>query len=205
MLLIVGLGNPSAEYENTFHNMGFKAIDNLAEKLGKKIKKNQCRSLTATFSVKGENIVLAKPQTYMNLSGEAVKSLMSKYGIAPSEIIVLFDDVDIDRYTIRARSSGSAGTHNGMKNIVSKIETTEFKRIRIGIGRGEGELSDFVLSRISKEEMEQFSTSINIISEAVFKYVYDRDFDKLARQINTKPQKEKKNTLEDPAKVLIDA
>ena len=188
MLIIVGLGNPSEEYENTFHNMGFKAIEGLANNLGKKIKKNECKSLTSSFSVKGEKIILAKPQTYMNLSGEAVSSLLKKNEADISELVVIYDDIDIDRYTVRARTSGSAGTHNGMKSIVSNLGSSDFKRIRIGIGRGQGELRDFVLSQIPKEEMDKFKESIGAISDALQKYIHDRDFEKLMRQVNTKPQ-----------------
>ncbi|OQC14330.1 MAG: Peptidyl-tRNA hydrolase [Firmicutes bacterium ADurb.Bin080] len=188
MLIIVGLGNPSEEYENTFHNMGFKAIEGLADNLGKKIKKSECKSLTSSFSVKGEKIILAKPQTYMNLSGEAVASLLKKNEADISELVVIYDDIDIDRYTVRARSSGSAGTHNGMKSIVSNLCSSDFKRIRIGIGRGQGELRDFVLSQIPKEETDKFKESIAVISDALQKYIHDRDFEKLMRQVNTKPQ-----------------
>lgn len=186
MLMIIGLGNPSDEYENTFHNMGFKAIDAVADKLAKKVKKNECNSLTSTFSVKGEKVVFAKPQTYMNLSGEAVKSLMKKYEVTAPEIIVIFDDIDIDRFTIRARANGSAGTHNGMKNIIENIGTSDFKRIRLGIGRGEGQLRDFVLSKISPEENEKFASTLKTLADGLVKYIHDRDFEKLMREVNTK-------------------
>lgn len=186
MLLIVGLGNPSEEYENTFHNMGFKAIEAIAWKLGKKIKKNECNSLTSTFSIKGEKVVLAKPQTYMNLSGEAVKALMKKHVALASELVVIYDDIDIERFTIRARANGSAGTHNGMKNIIENIGSSDFKRIRLGIGRGDGQLRDFVLSKISPDELEKFSETLQILADGMVKYIHNRDFEKLMREINTK-------------------
>ncbi|NLT18859.1 MAG: aminoacyl-tRNA hydrolase, partial [Clostridiales bacterium] len=115
-------------------------------------------------------------------------SLLKKNEADISELVVIYDDIDIDRYTVRARSSGSAGTHNGMKSIVSNLCSSDFKRIRIGIGRGQGELRDFVLSQIPKEETDKFKESIAVISDALQKYIHDRDFEKLMRQVNTKPQ-----------------
>ena len=187
MLLIVGLGNPGKEYENTFHNMGFKALDTLAEKMGKSIKKAECQALTCTFSRNSEKVVFAKPLTYMNLSGQAVKSLMSKYGATENDLVVIYDDIDIDRFAIRARASGSAGTHNGMKSIVQCIGTEKFKRIRVGIGRDVAyNLADYVLSQIKKEDQEAFNALFNDLASALECYLKHNDFDKLMREINKK-------------------
>ena len=125
-LVIVGLGNPGKEYESTYHNAGWRAVDALSGKLGKKLKKAECSSLTWTGNVGGEKIVLAKPLTYMNLSGEAVKSLISKYGGEP---IVIYDDIDLPLGVLRARTAGSAGTHNGMRDIVEKLGRTDFCQV----------------------------------------------------------------------------
>lgn len=184
-MLIVGLGNPTAEYENTFHNMGYLTIDTLANRLGKKIIKSECQALTAVKDINGEKIILAKPLTYMNLSGQAVKELMAKYKQTPDNLIVIYDDIDIPRYSVRLRSNGSAGTHNGMKSIVELINTTEFKRIRIGIGKSEYDLADYVLSKITKEDQKTFALTFNKVAELLEEYINTNNFDKLLRESNT--------------------
>ena len=187
MLIIVGLGNPGKEYENTFHNMGFKALDTLAEKMGKSIKKAECQALTCTFSRNSEKVVFAKPLTYMNLSGQSVKSLLQKYGATADELVVIYDDIDIDRFSVRARVSGSAGTHNGMKSIVQCLGTDKFKRIRVGIGRdGAYNLADYVLSNIKAEDKENFEKLFSDLAVALESYLKHNDFDKLMREINKK-------------------
>ena len=125
-MLIVGLGNPGKEYEDTFHNCGFRVLDALAEKVGKKPSKIECSALTCVTQIGGQKVVLAKPLTYMNNSGEAVKGLLTKYGMKPQDMIVIYDDIDIPRYTVRVRLSGSAGTHNGMRSVVDKAGTEQF-------------------------------------------------------------------------------
>ena len=180
--VIVGLGNPGKEYESTFHNAGWRALDALSEKLGKKIKKAECSSLTWAGSVGGEKVVLAKPLTYMNLSGEAVKSLVAKYKAEP---IIVYDDVDLPIGTLRARTGGSAGTHNGMRNIVEKLGRSDFCRIRIGIGRGEEELKDYVLSRPSEEASAALAAATSKLADKLAEYLLDgRDFEKLMRELN---------------------
>lgn len=184
MIIIVGLGNPTEEYAKTFHNMGYMAIDALADKLGKKIKKAECDSLTVTFSRNGEKVVLAKPLTYMNLSGKAVKSLIAKYKATPEEVVILYDDIDIDRYTLRARASGSAGTHNGMRDIISTLGTTGVKRVRIGIGREGYDLKDYVLSKIKSEDEGEFKKVFDKLAGALNAYLKNADFEALMRAIN---------------------
>lgn len=181
MLIVIGLGNPTPEYENTFHNMGFTAVDRLAQKLGKKIKKAECSSLTSTFSVKGETVVLAKPLTYMNLSGQAAKSLTAKYKATPEDVVVIFDDFDLPRHTLRARGEGSAGSHNGMKSVIAELGTSAIKRIRIGIGREDDEARVYVLSEIKKEDAPGFDLAVDKLAELLVKYIADRDFDALMR------------------------
>ncbi len=134
MKIVVGLGNPGDKYAYTYHNVGWLTVDLLAERLGMKISTKECASLTGLKSVGGEKIILAKPLTFMNLSGDAVKQLLGRYGASPSELIVVYDDIDIEKGTYRFRERGSAGTHNGMRDIIAKIGTENFRRVRVGTG-----------------------------------------------------------------------
>ena len=181
MPLIVGLGNPGKEYENTYHNTGWRAVDKLAETLGKKIRKAECASLTWTGSVAGRRVVIAKPLTYMNLSGDAVKSLSAKFKEEP---LIIYDDIDIPAGTLRARESGSAGTHNGMRDVINKMGTEKIKRIRVGIGRGNGELKDYVLSVPPAAEAGLIDSAIDRLTNALLNYLGDHDFEKLMRSVN---------------------
>jgi PTH1 family peptidyl-tRNA hydrolase len=183
-MLIVGLGNPTSEYENTFHNMGYLAIDSLAKKMGKKIIKSECQSLTSVKSVKGEKIILAKPYTYMNLSGVAVKALMAKHKQTADDLIILYDDIDIPRFSIRTRENGSAGTHNGMKSIIENIGTQDFKRIRIGIGKNDFDLASYVLSKIPSADKVTFEKTFDTIAILLEEYIKTKDFEKLLRESN---------------------
>jgi PTH1 family peptidyl-tRNA hydrolase len=183
-MLIVGLGNPTSEYENTFHNMGYLAIDALSKKLGKKLVRAECQSLTAVKSVNGEKIILAKPYTYMNLSGVAVKSLMAKYKQDISDLIVIYDDIDIPRFSVRTREVGSAGSHNGMKSIIDLIGTSDFKRIRIGIGKNDFDLASYVLSKIPAADKKTFGKTMESVATLIEEYIKTKDFDKLLRESN---------------------
>lgn len=157
MKIVVGLGNYGDKYAYTFHNMGFLAIEMLADKLGVKFDKRECDSLVAVGYRGGEKIVLAKPLTYMNLSGVAVKQLLAKYKATVNDLLVIFDDVDIPKGTIRFKLKGSGGTHNGMRNIISVISSEEFRRIRIGIGPVPEHvpIADYVLSDVPKAERQK--------------------------------------------------
>ena len=154
MYLIVGLGNPEKKYEKTFHNMGFISVGDAAEKLGVKFKKKECEAQVAEAFVGGEKVILARPITYMNNSGRAVKQLMSKYKIEPQNLIVIYDDYDIPKGKVRIRKSGSAGTHNGMRSIIGETGLKDFARIRIGIRDEEVNIPiiNYVLSEIRKED-----------------------------------------------------
>lgn len=154
MKIVVGLGNFGDEYAYTFHNMGFLAADCLSDRLGIKLKNRECSSLTGVGSLCGEKIVLAKPLTYMNLSGKAVKELLARYKCTSRDLIVVFDDIDIERGAVRVRQSGSGGTHNGMRNVVAECGTENFPRIRIGIGRPPENvpLADYVLGDVPRAE-----------------------------------------------------
>lgn len=158
MKFIVGLGNFGDKYAYTYHNLGFLAIERLADILELEFTKTQCRALTATGLYKGEKVLLAKPLTFMNLSGVAVRELLGYYKATVKDLLVISDDIDLQEGTIRYRENGSGGTHNGLRNIVSELSSTEFARIRIGMGRPPEymNLADFVLSEIPKSKRQLF-------------------------------------------------
>lgn len=173
MLLIVGLGNPGKRFDLTRHNAGFLALDRLADKLGVKIGKIKFQSLIGEAQIDGKKVVLMKPQTFMNLSGEAVRAAAEYYKIGSGEIVVVYDDIDIPFGAIRLRPKGSAGTHNGMRSIVYQLESDVFPRVRIGIraDRKEMELHEFVLSRFPKEEEKILAEVLDRASDAVLSIV----------------------------------
>ena len=149
MKVVVGLGNPDERYKNTYHNIGFDVVDALADKLGISIDKKKYKALVGEGVFDGEKLMLVKPQTYMNLSGESLVLIKEKYKDA--RILVVVDDIDLPKGNIRYREHGSAGTHNGLRSIVSYIGQ-EFERIKIGVGRDISmDLADYVLSKYSKE------------------------------------------------------
>jgi peptidyl-tRNA hydrolase, PTH1 family len=169
MRLIVGLGNPGPEYEWTPHNMGFLAIDGIAERAGIRITRPEAKSYVGRGKFAGEEVILAKPQTMMNLSGVAVRMLLEKYECDPAEMIVLTDEVDLPWGMLRIRERGSAGTHNGLKSIVSALGSGEFIRVRLGIKpeRIWGELRDYVLSKLSRADREIAGQMVTDATDAV--------------------------------------
>ena len=154
MYVIVGLGNPGSKYEHTRHNVGFEIIDALARRDRISVERSKCKAIVGEGIIGGQRAVLCKPQTYMNLSGESVVQLCNWYKPEYDQLIVLFDDCDLPEGKVRFRAEGSAGTHNGMRNIIYLLGRTDFPRIRVGIGRPpEGwELCDFVLTRPTGDE-----------------------------------------------------
>jgi len=156
MYLIVGLGNPEEEYARTRHNMGFDTINKISDKYNIKVNKTKFNSLYGTGTVEGEKVILVKPQTYMNLSGTAIRDFMNFYKITSENIIVIYDDLDIEPGIIKIRKKGGPGTHNGMKSVVHEIQTEDFPRIRIGIGNPEykNDLLNYILTRIPDQEYE---------------------------------------------------
>ncbi|MBR0087390.1 MAG: aminoacyl-tRNA hydrolase [Lachnospiraceae bacterium] len=166
--LIAGLGNPDPKYEHTRHNAGFDALDILSEKYDIPIKERKMRSLIGIGRIEGKDVILAKPQTYMNLSGEAVRRIMDYYDIPPENLIVLSDDIHLETGTIRVRGSGSAGGHNGLKNIIQEIGSMAFRRIRIGVGLMPENFDQirFVLSRLTAGERKFLDQALEFAADA---------------------------------------
>ena len=170
MYIIVGLGNPGKEYENTRHNAGFMVIDKLAEDAGIRVIEKKHKALIGKGMIDGEKVVLVKPQTYMNLSGESVGEVIDFYKIdEKSELIVISDDIDLDVGQLRIRGKGSAGGHNGLKNIILHLGHEGFCRVRVGVGaKREGtDLAAHVLGTIDKEHRADFEESVSNGAEAV--------------------------------------
>lgn len=156
MKLIAGLGNPGPEYESTPHNLGFLALDALAERAAIRVTRPEAKAKVGLGTFAGQDVILAKPQTYMNLSGVSVRMLLDKYELDPAELIVLVDDVDLPWGNLRIRERGSAGTHNGLKSIIDSIGTQEFIRVRLGVGPEKiwGDLRDYVLHPMDRAELD---------------------------------------------------
>ncbi|MBQ7642473.1 MAG: aminoacyl-tRNA hydrolase [Clostridia bacterium] len=162
MYLVAGLGNPGLKYLKNLHNLGFMAVELLAEKNGVEFTKKAFKGEMGEKNIGGEKVVFLKPQTYMNLSGESIAAVAAFYKIPPENIIVIYDDIDVAIGSLRIRKSGSAGTHNGMRSVVSCLGTTEFPRIRIGTKpTGEYDILSYVLSDIKKEDEPLFKISVN--------------------------------------------
>jgi len=170
MWLIVGLGNPGERYARTRHNVGFRSVETLAERHSLTFRQQQANSQLAEGIIHGQRVVLVKPQTYMNLSGQAVSALRNWYKIDPAhELLVIYDDLDLPFARIRIRERGSAGTHNGMRSIVAQLGTTEFPRLRVGIGQPPGKMdaADYVLSRFTPEEEAVLPDVLARVADAV--------------------------------------
>jgi len=185
MKLLVGLGNPGKKYKKTRHNVGFMFVDQIANDFGVKFTKNKSLNCEIAFiKYDLENIIIIKPQTYMNLSGNAVSAVANYYQIEIEEIIVVYDDIELPAGTIRIRQGGSSGGHKGMKNIIETIKTKEVKRIRIGIDKEDHtNTCDYVLSSFSKEE----KTTINfVISKAreILEYYLSESFENFMGRYN---------------------
>lgn len=174
MFLVVGLGNPGIEYNSTYHNIGFMTLENMLEQTEVLARKKECESITFHTNIFGKKVIFAKPQTFMNLSGKAVLALKNKYKLENKNILVIADDIDLEPGKTRYRENGSGGTHNGLRNIVQNIGT-DFKRVRVGIGRGKGDLADFVLSKIPSQTMEILQQSICEASDKIFQTIKQSD------------------------------
>lgn len=176
MYIIVGLGNPGKQYAHTRHNVGFDVIDVLADKYGIDVSTKKFKALTGKGMIEGQKAVLAKPQTFMNLSGESVRELLDFYKIDETfELIVIYDDISLAPGQLRVREKGSAGGHNGIKNIISHLGGQEFLRIKVGIGEKPSgyDLADYVLSRFSSEERQLVEEALKRAAQAAVKLMTD--------------------------------
>ena len=173
MFLIVGLGNPEEEYSNTRHNMGFDTINKLANEYNIKINKNKFKGLCGNGIIENEKVILLKPQTYMNLSGESIKEAMAFYKIKSENIIVIYDDIDIEPGIIKIRKKGGPGGHNGMKSVISEIDTQNFPRIRIGIGKPEnkGQLIEYVIGKMPQTDKDILEKATILGKEAILEII----------------------------------
>jgi len=185
--LIVGLGNPTPQYAKTYHNVGFCAIEAALNEIGGECTKNECDALTLHARIDGCKAIFAKPQTFMNLSGTAVRGLCQKYKIDPKNVLVVYDDIDLPAGSLRFRTKGSAGTHNGMRDIVLKIGE-DFTRLRIGIGRPPArmDLASYVLSRVDGENAEAIRAAIGRAGKIAIDFAAGDDLDSVARTANAK-------------------
>jgi len=191
MYIVVGLGNPGKKYENTRHNMGFLSVDVLAEKYDIKVNKIKFKSLVGEGRIGGQKVILVKPQTYMNLSGEAVREIVDFYKTESQELIVIYDDIDIPTGNVRIRKKGSSGTHNGMRNILLHIGTEDFPRIRVGIGSGKKEnLISYVTGGVSKDEKCLLEEAVKRAAESAA-CIIEKGIDKAMNEYNVRPRKEK--------------
>ena len=161
MYVIAGLGNPGKQYEGSRHNVGFMTLDQLADRFGIDVKERAHKALIGKGVIEGNKVILVKPQTFMNLSGESIRAVLDYYKVDPSELIVIYDDISLEPGALRIRKKGSAGGHNGIKNIIAHLGTQEFPRIRVGVGEKPErmDLADYVLGRFSKGEQEMMETA----------------------------------------------
>lgn len=191
MFIIAGLGNPGREYANTRHNAGFMVIDAIAEKAGISVSEKKHKALIGKGVFAGEKVVLVKPQTYMNLSGESIREVTDYYKVdAESELIVISDDIDLDVGQLRIRPKGSAGGHNGLKNIIQHLGTENFIRVRVGVGakqRG-GDLVSHVLGSIDKDDMENYADALANAVDAI-EVIMNEGTEPAMNKFNTKKKK----------------
>jgi PTH1 family peptidyl-tRNA hydrolase len=175
MYVIVGLGNPGREYEKTRHNIGFKVIDGLAKDLDIPLSRTSSRAIVGQGMLGEHKVVLAKPQTFMNLSGESVRELAQWNKVEPSHIIIIYDDMDIPVGSVKIRKTGSDGGHKGMASVISQLKTSDIPRIRVGIGRptGNTDPADHVLTQFTREESADMDLSIILAKDAAVKMVKD--------------------------------
>lgn len=187
MKLVVGLGNPTARYDKTRHNVGFEVIDALADKYNIALDTMKHKGMYGKGKIDGQSVILLKPMTFMNLSGESVALVSGYYKVAPEDIIVIYDDINLDVGRLRIREKGSAGGHNGMKNIIAHLGTEEFPRLRIGVGMKppKMDLADYVLSHFSEEEQALMNQGYDKACEALKLLLLD-DIPQAMNQYNGK-------------------
>lgn len=192
MFIIVGLGNPTAEYAGTRHNVGFDVIDQIADKYNISVTERKHRAFCGKGIIGGQKVILVKPQTYMNLSGESVRSVLDFYKVdVETELLVIFDDISLDVGQLRIRKKGSAGGHNGIKNIIQHLGTNVFHRIKVGVGEKpkDYDLADYVLGHFSKGEREQMEEGYKKAVNAV-ELMLQGEVDAAMNEFNKKVVKE---------------
>lgn len=192
MFIIVGLGNPTTQYEGTRHNVGFAVIDAIADKYNISVTERKNRAFCGKGIIAGQKVILAKPQTFMNLSGESVRSLVDYYKIdTETELLVIYDDISLDVGQLRIRKKGSAGGHNGIKNIITHLGSNVFQRIKVGVGEKpkEYDLADYVLGHFSKEEKVLMEDGYQRAIESV-ELILQGDIDSAMNQFNKKVVRE---------------
>lgn len=185
MYLIIGLGNPEKDYANTRHNMGFNVINKLSERFGIDVNKNKFKGFYGSGNVDGEKVFLLKPQTFMNLSGESVQEIVNFFKIPLENILVIYDDIDLEPGIIRIRKSGGPGTHNGMKSVVHFLNSQNFARIRVGIGKPDDseDLIQYVIGAIDKEDEEKLNQGVKLAADAV-EMIIKENIDKAMNSYN---------------------
>ena len=167
MFLIVGLGNPGKEYDGTRHNIGFAAVDYIADKYNIELNRIKFKGIFGEGLINGKKVILLKPTTYMNLSGESIREVVNFYKISNEEVIVIYDDISLEVGRLRIREKGSHGGHNGIKSIIANLGTDVFPRVKIGVGAPKGNLVSHVLGKFSDDEVEILRETIKASSDAV--------------------------------------
>ena len=186
MFLIVGLGNPEEDYSNTRHNMGFDTINKIAKEYNIDVNKKKFNGLYGTTIINNEKVILVKPQTFMNLSGECIREFINFYKIDIDKFIVIYDDIDLKPGTVKVRKKGGPGTHNGMKSVVQNVTNTEFPRVRVGIGqpKHKGDLINYVIGHIPEEERKILDNATTIAKDAVLE-ILKNGIDNAMNKINS--------------------
>ena len=193
MYIVAGLGNPGGKYENTRHNVGFHVVDTLADRMGVRVDEKKHFALCGKGILAGQRVVLLKPQTYMNNSGQSLRAAADFYKVAPEEIIVISDDIDLEQGQLRIRLKGSAGGHNGLKSIIQHLGAQDFPRVRVGIGgKPEGwDLADYVLGQLKGNDAEAMQNAYHTAADAV-EVMISEGGDIAMNRYNRKPEKPKK-------------
>jgi PTH1 family peptidyl-tRNA hydrolase len=193
--LVVGLGNPGSPYASSPHNIGFMVVDRLAERAGIRIGRREARALVGAGRISGHGVLLAKPQTFMNLSGAAVEALLKKHSLAPASLVVVYDDHDLPWTALRIRAQGSAGGHHGMESIIARLGTSQFARVRVGINTGEGRAEpEFLLQPLRRGQRKDLAELLDHCAQAVAAIISEgaaKAMTKFNRRAQGEPSEEK--------------
>lgn len=202
MKLIVGLGNPGVKYENTRHNAGFMVLDRIAQMTDQSISKKKFEGSYVKTKLRGEDVILLKPETYMNLSGFSVRACMDFFKIDRKDILVIYDDLDTPVGSIRLKTKGSAGGHNGMKSVIGSVLGEDFNRIRVGIGRDPKiKIIDYVLTKFRADEVEDLNKAIDQAAKAAL-FSLNHTFEQTMNRYNVKPKKAKPKPIPEKAQIF---